>query len=448
VTSTSIDEVKRVATDAIDWLWGMAQGSFNEKQTTSQIVVDAIIGMIPILGDATAVRDLIAVGTRLAEDPRKREEVMEWVLLVILIFALIPVAGGVIKGVGCLLLKAGKTAAENHKVLQEIVAFLNRVGHGNGLKFIKELDLLKYQSELIAKFNGFCDKLIEVMHTMKDKLGRFLSPEMKATMDLWATRFTQLKALGGKMIPRALKELNGKLKAVQHAIYQGEIHTAMPGVKNATREAEARLVEDMAPLPKSARNGFKANTLADYHHNDGWPDLSKNSKRENGKSIHPDIEAFSGGLNAIELKPGQTIYRVIMPGKNGQARPWWTHELPPNAEAWREEAAVLDNFNKNGHYIEFEIPKGTTLKAWEGKAAEQLNAATGQYLPGGGVQLFVELPHDIAAAMDRLVPKSTGWGETLNLYGFEHARNAAASACTEKLGTNEIQSKKSVAKTD
>ena len=48
-------EVARWAMDASDWLWGTVQGAFNEKQSTSQIVVDAVIGMIPLVGDATAV---------------------------------------------------------------------------------------------------------------------------------------------------------------------------------------------------------------------------------------------------------------------------------------------------------------------------------------------------------------------------------------------------------
>ncbi|GIX24664.1 MAG: hypothetical protein KatS3mg122_1895 [Caldimonas sp.] len=61
--------------------------------------------MIPLVGDVTAARDLIAVSTRLASDPAKREDTMEWVLLVVLVFALIPVIGGVIKGVGRLLIK-------------------------------------------------------------------------------------------------------------------------------------------------------------------------------------------------------------------------------------------------------------------------------------------------------------------------------------------------------
>jgi hypothetical protein len=57
-------QVKRWALDASEWLWGTMQGAFNEKQTTSQIIVDAVVGMIPLVGDVTAARDLVAVSIR------------------------------------------------------------------------------------------------------------------------------------------------------------------------------------------------------------------------------------------------------------------------------------------------------------------------------------------------------------------------------------------------
>jgi hypothetical protein len=450
MSGASSDQVKSWALEANDWLWGMAEGAFNEKQTTSQIVVDAVIGIIPLVGDVTAVRDLIAVSTRMAENPQKREEVMEWALLVILLFALIPVVGGVIKGVGRLLLKAGKTAAENHVAIKEIVTFLNRVGHGNAIQFIKQLDLLKYQSQLIAKFEAFCDKIIEAMRAMQNKIGGMLSQSMKEAMVLWEKRFTALRAQGSKMIPLAFKELNERLKAVQQAIYNGEYHTVMPGVKNMTREAEARLVEDAASLPKSARNGFKANTIADYHHKDGWPDLARIGTKNKYNEIikHEAIEAFSGAMSAIELKPGQTIFRILLPKGNYKASPWWMESMPSTPEEWRTFLAVLDKFNANNFVIKYTIPHGTTLKAWKGKAAEQANGAVGQYLPGGGNQLYVQIPENIKAEIMKLPAFSTGWGRTLKLFGYEDSNRAKLAARTERLGSNEIQPKRSTEKVD
>ncbi|OMO15556.1 hypothetical protein LMG9585_22470, partial [Xanthomonas oryzae pv. oryzae] len=66
-----------------------------------------------------------------------RERVWEWVLLVVLVLALVPVIGGVIKGVGRILCTVFKAAAELRgaaraaHLLQgakDIVAFLNRIG--------------------------------------------------------------------------------------------------------------------------------------------------------------------------------------------------------------------------------------------------------------------------------------------------------------------------------
>ena len=99
-------EFEAMSTDAGSWLWGTVSGAFNQKATMSQIVVDAVIGMIPFVGDVTAVRDIVAVSIRLIDDPKAREDKMEWVLFAVLIIALVPVAGGVAKGVGRLTIKA------------------------------------------------------------------------------------------------------------------------------------------------------------------------------------------------------------------------------------------------------------------------------------------------------------------------------------------------------
>lgn len=269
MSGVSESEIQRWALDASDWLWGMVQGAWNAKQSTSQIIVDAVIGMVPLLGDVTAARDLIAVSTRLAEDPQKREETMEWVLLVILLFALIPVVGGVIKGVGRLLLKAGANAAKEAKAIEEIIQFLNRIGHGDAVKWLKSLDLMQYQGQLLEKFHGLMDQLVEALRAIKERLGSLTSAAMRSAIDLWIKRFGELKALGARKIPQALKELNARLKRVQQAVYKGEWHGVQPGSANVTREAEARLLDEHAPLPKPKRVGFAKNKLADYEHVEG-----------------------------------------------------------------------------------------------------------------------------------------------------------------------------------
>lgn len=440
-------EVKRWALDASDWLWGTVQGAFNEKQTTSQIIIDAVIGMIPLVGDVTAARDLIAVGSRLANEPQKREQVSEWVLLIILIFALIPVVGGIIKGVGRLLLKVGENAVENQKVLGEIIGFLNRFNHGNSVKWFRELRIARYQSELIAKFNAFIDKLVEALSAIKSKLGWFIPKEMARAIDTWTAEFKALKPLAGKMIPQAVKELDTRLRVVQSMVYQGEWHVVQPGIKNTTFEHEVRLIEG-GPKLKPKRVGWKQNRFDDYQHVDEWPDLRKKVKREKGKpERYEAIEAFSGPMTAVTLKGPKTIYRVLRPkglenGDNALASPWWTETLPPNAKAWREGLGVLGKYNKNSYYIKYHLQAGEELKAWRGKASEQFDANSGQYLPGGDYQLFIDLRPQIVEKINRLPLEFTHWPDAEVLYGVDSSADTAYHVRTEKLGRYEIESKR------
>jgi hypothetical protein len=448
MSQISDTEVARWALDASDWLWGTVQGAFNEKQSTSQIVVDAVVGMIPLVGDATAARDLIAVSTRMANDPKKREEVTEWMLLVVLVCALVPILGGILKGVGRLVIKAIKEASENRAALKEIVEFLNRMGHGNALKWAKALSFAKYQSQIERSFHALMDKLIEVFTAFKDRLGWFTPASMKTAIAGWITKFKALNAAGAKMIPRAIKELDAKLKDIQKAVYEGEWHTVMPGTKTVVREAEARVVENAPRKLPAVRHGHKASTLTDYHHVEGWPDLWAYSEQpKNGAATFPNIEAFSGPMQAIEIKPGTKIIRILKPKAldpegNMMASPWWAAKMPETAEEWRELYAVLDKFNKNGHFIVYTVPEGTTLKAWTGKAAEQFDAATGQYLGGGGVQLFIDFPAHVKQAIEQLPVHLTDWGETTKLYGFGKGSDAAIPEIqVERLAANEHQAK-------
>lgn len=114
-------EFKAASMDVGGWLWGTAKGGFNEKQTIGQIVTDAVVSMFPIAGEVTAARDVIASALRLAEYPDKREEVIEWVSLVLPLLAVVPLLGGCLKGIGKLVLKAGKNIEEDKKILSACV---------------------------------------------------------------------------------------------------------------------------------------------------------------------------------------------------------------------------------------------------------------------------------------------------------------------------------------
>ncbi|MFC3531087.1 hypothetical protein ACFOLG_02725 [Vogesella facilis] len=497
----SLAEIKSIAAETSDWIWGTAQGAFNERQTTSQIIVDAVIGMIPLVGDATAVRDLIAVTIRLCNEPQRREQVFEWVLLVILLFALIPVAGGVIKGVGRLALKVGKNAAENSKVLTETIQFLNRMGRGNAVKWLKQLDVLKYQNELIGKFTDFCTSIADtISEVLKSRIGQLLSGDMRTKLQRVQTGLLTLRDLGGKMIPQALKELNAKLKVLQELVYQGEVHTLATGQKNLTREAEALMLRNevraaikAGKWPQNLLSGKLTDPdvqkqLADWFDRskiaEGWPDLLRKQVElpGHGKTkYYNSLCTFSGKIAAWgpEQFAGQTIYRAFGPGgklagpSNAGGYFWGAGAIPQNAKAWREMAAVLDEWNANGLIVLVTFPPLAriqhepelmqALKGWHGSIAEQFgDKIKNQFLAGGGKQVGMnDLPATLATKITelgeaakagklgsgevmgvRIEVRKTSWTEVEGKYGYaEGGEDLSRHAITRQLETDEIKSK-------
>ncbi|MBN1604243.1 MAG: hypothetical protein JW915_21715 [Chitinispirillaceae bacterium] len=411
-------EKKIIVIDSVQWVWGTLKGSFNEKQTISQIIVDAAIGMIPVVGDVTAVRDIIAITIGLSLDEEKRRDKFQWMALVLLVFALIPVIGGVIKGLGRLLLKGGKNAAK----IADFIAALNRMGVGNAVKFIKELNLEKYTAEILGKFRELLQRLDTVITGAKKRFGAMIPSEWISKLDLIQNGLIKVKVTAEAMIPVAIKGLQARLKVIQDQMYKGEWHDIPKTMKSSTREIEARIVEEIfdgAPVKKWKvdKMDYPPNNKSNFVSAKGWPDLGGDAFYRSGK--FETIEAFSGPIRAVKLQPGTKIRRVIE-AKGNPAGSWWSYELAKDGESWREEFAVLESWSKNGVYIEYTV-EAPGLYAWEGKVASQIDASvgtatSGQYLRGGATQLFIDFKHPAnskyADKVRDLSKKLTNWGDS------------------------------------
>jgi hypothetical protein len=453
--------------EAVDWIWGTLKGGFNQKQTVSQIIVDAFIGMIPLVGEVTAVRDLVAIIFGMAQDPKRRESKLEWMTLVVLLFALIPVIGGAIKGVGKLLLKGGKEAAEASSHIKDLVAILNFPGRGDALKWLKELDFLGRTDQVLGIWHDVTHRLVEVLDSIQSHL--------KGTIPTWMLDYVgklkpQIQALAQKgeaMIPDALKDLNERLKAAQRQLYQGEWHDIPKNLTSKTWETEARLVDVpggkqwVVEKPAYPKNGKKA-----FVSRDGWPDLSDETQKYvevdpvSKVATYKTISCFSGPMRPVKITQGK-LYRVIEDPKWATGN-WWVYALPESGVEWREGLAVLDSFSGNGKYVEMVIPEGGVL-AWEGKAASQVENSekakktAGQYLQGGQIQLFIDLKFGINAKAVKNIsdPIETHWtghkmlhvptkeaqADYLNAYEFARKTRIAANTA-EKSGRRNKNDKK------
>jgi hypothetical protein len=103
----------------VNWAGGALSGEFNDQQTVGQIIADAVISMIPVAGEATAARDMVAITIRMSESEKHAEDPMEWVKLVLCLLAVIPLIGGVLKGVGKLLVFGGQKATDHVKLAED-----------------------------------------------------------------------------------------------------------------------------------------------------------------------------------------------------------------------------------------------------------------------------------------------------------------------------------------
>lgn len=493
--SWSIEDFKETSMEVGQWCWGTMQGAFNEKQTISQIITDAAIGMIPIVGDVTAVRDLLAVSIGMSTDPRKRQEVMEWVLLVILVFALIPVVGGVIKGVGRLALRVTGDAVKDGKLLGEVIQFLNRMGHGDAVEWLRSLNVKQYQRQIVDKLKNFCESIDRAIKKVLDaQVGKMLPDQWRLQLQTVGGGFEALSEEADKMVPKAIDELDNKIRVLQNTAYDGEKRTiATGGQPKVAREAEADL-EEKARVRDLPRGKYSANdALVDDEEmtakleakykpwvEKGWLDIFRTktaSATSKGQLIYQTIASFHGQItawNGANLA-GKQIFRVF--GRAGEIGSesaaggmyWGLGKAPETAEEWRELCAVLDKFNANGFIVTAHLPDNLAelwpeAKAWMGQVAEQYDVEKRfQYLEGGGKQLFAnfgqdintrvsdigtliksgKLPDGYSEIINGVVFKfsKTNWKNIEKVYGYGKGAEDASAASTRKLAEDEVRSK-------
>ncbi|RFP19317.1 MULTISPECIES: hypothetical protein [unclassified Duganella] len=490
----TVSYFKSVCADVGSWTWGTVQGAFNEKASITQIIVDAVIGMIPLVGDATAVRDLIAVVFGLADDEEKRNSTWHWVLLVVLLFALIPVFGGVVKGVGRIIVKVAEEAAHMaaaarmaHMVegAKEIIEFLNRIGVKNAEKWLLALRISDHMAPLVEKFTHLMGTLDGILLKTRSMIAG-ISPSLANRIQQLRGGLVRVRDKGKEMIPIAVKEFDQKLREIQAYIRSGgettsrlALHEVATGQKVATRAEERRLVEDGVLPARSSRGGFNQNPASSlapakvskyYKPEPGYPNLLR-ADRETGQ--YNSVAAFSGKMINRELKDGEQIFRFFGPprtthgvdvGEAWAGGAWWGVGPPPkSAKEWREMAAVLDSFNGDGFYVSARVVGNKGPKAVVGTVSEQFGTQIpGQYLPGGATQAFFLLEdgfqeilkrvgHDFANGVkqSKIIDSnagleftfhSTSWTDTNGIWGYIHAPGTTTTQ-TARVGSREQATK-------
>jgi len=128
----------------------------------------------------------------------------------------------------------------------------------------------------------------------------------------------------------------------------------------------------------------------------GWPTLDSKT-----------LATFKGDPAAVHLPEGAVLRRVVGQGNNPAGGFWVRADNFPATEAeWRSGAAVRGEWNGDGAYTEYVVPKGG-MNVWSGAARAQQSSDGVSALVGGTEQIVLDSTSLPSA--DALPIKPTGW---------------------------------------
>ena len=437
------DDMFEGATDAAVWLRGVLLGEWEDNKSLSQCVTDALAGFTPGVGNILAFRDLMAIIFRLAKYPEKREKVEEWILLIAMLLPLaLTIGGAAIAGVGALvgaelgaffralimlLIKQGGVG------LKAVVEFFQHHGYGDVVGALRGVKFSKYAHIVNTALTKQITKLTTLIRDLQAKLreltklpdwlpGHEAAQDAVIKLDRWLTLLSALQRKSTEMLPKALRELDGRLGHLLAGDVKAAVrstHTVTAGVK-ADKVARAKAVDNGAQpgmratkisgdpqpgnvrrmkerrllsvpvkkhgqefrftngegLPVGAKPYEEGVTKVDHpklsdrdweKHADavkeGYPDLSVNPHTGKADSQY---DTFAD-LTKADFKPGDKIVRVVEhDGKdytdNGA---FWTRQLPVDGRELRAESAVKEKWNKDGSYVAMTVPPKSDAAAWK-----------------------------------------------------------------------------------
>lgn len=412
-------KAREMANEVAGWLWGTVQGEFNEEQTASQIIVDSVISMIPIVGEGTDIRDIIAVIIRMVKHPEKRKEVLEWAMLIVLVAALIPVFGGAIKLVGRGLLKLSKRGDELAEIAKEAIELLNRAGVGNAEQWLCDFSFAKCGQELFSEFMELTSRICGALEKYVIKMGWVLPTAfIKATKELieqigklqeaayemWGKALSYLDELLEKFKTKIKPDGTGASKETEHSIPVTE--------KTPTRPDEAEMKGGDDAVDVAADRINRGLTLEDC------PDEFAAIKKRFTTFDEGVLETFCEKPKISKV--GQ-IWRVFGKGESnpnllnkkvGDTDPTGAYfgvgASPQNAKQWREECAVMDIWNSDKYICEIsatdDIFEGVVGKvARQDSDPKELGALKiSQHLDGDGQQAWFDRSGAIGELQDAI----------------------------------------------
>lgn len=409
--ATGEEEAREPSSNPFVWFWEAIEGDFNENRSTSQILVDAGVSMIPLVDQVCDLRDLIANCRKLSKD---QTDVWNWVALVLTLIGLFPALGSLVKGVLKIFFGfvrrygAGKVSEAVDAAMSWTISFLRRRRVQEYLKTHKVDEVLKWLateirgvrakisvSELTAAF----DRAIKVVEAMSRKV-EFV-PVLGGRAKQILVEIKKIRLAANQHFVRALRPVQDVVDTailrlerealqrqngivdVRNIHYRGALPeaTAVSLMRNV-RTRPSWLNDGSAVRWSQADADAMASTVATKV-KDGWPPL----QRHNIESFHK--------LTPAEIKGPARLYRILSPNSRAMSDCWISEKVfndiknsPDPRAAWRKFLAVWPDWNVNGQFVVYDLKPGESLKVWRGPASGQTKKGLpDSHLEGGWEQI-------------------------------------------------------------
>lgn len=411
------------------WIWGTLKGDFEEDRSIGQVGTDMVISLIPGVGVATTLRDLVANLIKFYKNPKDK---LILLFIALAVVGLIPDVGTVAKGLVRILFvylrRFVKDAADLSNATKLAQATTKAVDAAlpKIIEFLRDSRLVRWATD------GNVPNLI-----------RFAGTELVKQADrIDATKLKKAFAEASEQLQILLKRIHGIVPA-RAADQIDEFLVILNKVRKPVLDGMQSALQPLKTVLKTAGKRLEDHALIVDSRtvNRGWlaPMSQKSSvmliekdppkwvrRTKNGVLPHPAPEAAAAQAKAIELKDftaserqkgrifpelsaGQIqtfekgkisptaikgpakLYRVVDPTSAGGGTFWVTEEtfkqLKTRAE-WRERLAVWPHWNQNGQYVVYELKPGEMVHGWKGSAASQEIDGCPYHLPGGGEQIL------------------------------------------------------------
>ena len=438
-----IESGKQDLTAAAQWILEVIEGDFNENQSLTQVGASTVIGMIPFVGQACNVRDVVANCRKINQDSANK---WAWLALVLTLIALFPTLGSLAKGCFKVLFAYGRKAmfvagkeALNPDIwkfsqpfveagIKKLNEFLARPEVIQAMKALKWDNVYQELATLMRKVAGnmtvkalikVFDEIIEALHGLIDLVNRWGTAAMKTKAGEILSSVKRIRDVADKQLAEVLQpaqhwlnQLARRLDIEHLAQYPAKTNALNPSSwirlsqtaeEAAFKKSKPGWVDETTKMAHRAEGNAPAKA--------GWPDIGKTGNPDTTKNA---FDTFAvGTLEAKTYKEGTVLYRVVDPRSADNSICWMSKaefDKLKSKDDWRRTFAVWANWNSNGEYVKYTVPPGG-LNAWEGVTASQAMKVGGKpkYVLEGGARQIVLDP-------EKLDPKAyskrafTNWG--------------------------------------